>query len=54
MSVDTPWGYIKSGPLFGWERTQAYECNSPFWQGAGGTLPKVADMDPRRTKFSCQ
>ncbi|KAK0722450.1 hypothetical protein B0T26DRAFT_219225 [Lasiosphaeria miniovina] len=53
MSVDTPWGYIKSGPLFGWERTQAHECNSPFWQGPGGTLPKVADMDPRRTKFSC-
>ncbi|KAK0717973.1 hypothetical protein B0T26DRAFT_751960 [Lasiosphaeria miniovina] len=31
MQSDTPWGYIYSGPLYGWENTIAHNCNSPFW-----------------------
>ena len=28
---EKPWGYIRAGPLFGWDSTPERKCNSPFW-----------------------
>ena len=48
---EEPWGYIRSGPLFGWDSTPARHCNSPFWypyEPCFFTNP----YDPSRTYFA--
>ncbi|KAK0718566.1 hypothetical protein B0T26DRAFT_752477 [Lasiosphaeria miniovina] len=53
--ADEPWGYIPSGPLFGWSGSLAHQCNNPFWINRGGpgvhAAPQVPQMDPQRTAF---
>lgn len=51
-----PWGYIPLGPLFGWENSQAHQCNNPYWASRNGpgmnAQPAVPRTDPARTSFS--
>ncbi|KAF3084370.1 hypothetical protein TWF706_000768 [Orbilia oligospora] len=43
----TPYGFINSGPLFGWPQYPA--CNSPFF--GQGKLPYYPPNDPQRNSF---
>ena len=46
---ESPWGYIHTGPLFGWDVHPTRKCNSPFWYP---DLPCFMNRDdPSRTHF---
>ncbi|KAK3376851.1 hypothetical protein B0T24DRAFT_592487 [Lasiosphaeria ovina] len=56
MVETTPWGYIRDGPCFGFEKGEAHNCNNPFWldpTGSGHRPPKLPPLHPWRLPFSC-